>query len=161
MYYIELFENFYKNKIRYLITGGLAVNLYGIPRVTMDVDLLVDLTYENVKNLNNVLKKLNYASIYPDIKSFSCENIDYWIKYRNMVAFSFKNLNEHFKQIDILLEPSKNFKFYWRKKEIRKINNIEIYLVSIDDLIEMKKKSNRIQDKKDIEFLEKIKNGKI
>ncbi len=32
----------------------------------MDVDLLVDLTSENIKNLNNVLKKLNYEPIYPD-----------------------------------------------------------------------------------------------
>ncbi len=158
MYYIELFESLYRNKIKYLIAGGLAINLYGIPRVTMDVDLLVDLNSENINNLNKVLQKLNYEPIYPDMKSFSCENIDYWIKYKNMIAFSFKNVNEPFKQIDILLEPSKDFKFYWNKREIRKINNIEIYLLSIDDLVEMKRKSNRIQDKKDIEFLEKVKN---
>ncbi len=48
----------------------------------------------------------------------------------------------------------KDFKFYWNRREIRKINN----LISIDDLVEMKRKSNRIQDKKDIEFLEKVKN---
>jgi len=46
----------YLNKIRYLLCGGVAVNLYGIPRTTVDLDLIVDLSYENLKNFILTIK---------------------------------------------------------------------------------------------------------
>ncbi len=157
MYYIELFENLFKEKVKYLIVGGLAVNLYGIPRVTMDVDLIISLKMENLDKLRKVLLELNYKSIYPDIDFIVPRLIDNWIKERNMFAFSFKNFNEPYKQIDILLPFSKDFNYYWENRVERKINNITIYLISKNDLIKIKEKSQRIQDKKDLELLKKIK----
>ncbi|PMP95451.1 MAG: hypothetical protein C0169_05450, partial [Thermodesulfobacterium geofontis] len=47
----------YLNKIRYLLCGGLAVNLYGIPRTTVDLDLIIDLSHENLKNFILTMKK--------------------------------------------------------------------------------------------------------
>ena len=41
MDYFKLFEALYLAKIKYLVCGGLAVNIYGIPRMTADVDLLI------------------------------------------------------------------------------------------------------------------------
>ncbi len=161
MYYFELFEAFYNKNIKYLISGGLAVNLYGIPRVTMDVDLIIDLEEKNVHKINAVFKELNYMPIYPGVNIFSVNKIDYWIKEKNMIAFSFKNKNEPYKQVDILLPFSKNFEKFWINKEIRTINSIEIYLISKNDLIKIKNNSNRLQDKKDVELLKKVKNGKI
>mgnify|MGYP001589470130 FL=1 len=37
MYYFEILEGLYKSKVRYLVVGGLSVNLYGVPRVTQDL----------------------------------------------------------------------------------------------------------------------------
>lgn len=41
MYYFEVLGGLYKNKVRYLIVGGLAVNLSGVPRVTQDIDIII------------------------------------------------------------------------------------------------------------------------
>ncbi len=41
MYYFDELGEFYKKKVDYLVVGGLAVNLYGIPRVTQDIDILI------------------------------------------------------------------------------------------------------------------------
>lgn len=49
MFYLEVFESFSKNSIRYLIVGGLAVNLHGVPRTTQDIDLIVDPDKDNLK----------------------------------------------------------------------------------------------------------------
>ena len=47
MEYEKLFDCFYNNKVRYVICGGLAVNIYGIPRMTADIDLIIDFSAEN------------------------------------------------------------------------------------------------------------------
>jgi hypothetical protein len=41
MYYLDLFRTLNERNVRYLVVGGLAVNLYGVPRVTQDVDDLI------------------------------------------------------------------------------------------------------------------------
>lgn len=35
MFYLELFQKLEAEKIRYMLVGGLAMNLHGIPRATM------------------------------------------------------------------------------------------------------------------------------
>ena len=158
MYYFEIFKEFYRERIKYLITGGLAVNLYGIPRMTMDVDLMVDLNDENLEKLNLVLNRLNYKPIYSGIEKLEKKMIISFIENKNMIAFSFKNFSEPFKQLDILLPYSLDFNKYWINREIRKVDNIEIYLISLEDLIKIKESSNRAIDKSDIQLLKKIKN---
>jgi hypothetical protein len=37
----HIFEEFKKQKIDYLILGGLAVNLHGVPRMTYDIDIMI------------------------------------------------------------------------------------------------------------------------
>ncbi|HHT9137014.1 MAG TPA: hypothetical protein ACFYEK_07195 [Candidatus Wunengus sp. YC60] len=46
MYYFEILEGLYKSKARYLIVGGLSVNLYGVPRVTQDIDVVIAMSKE-------------------------------------------------------------------------------------------------------------------
>jgi len=54
MYQLQsLFKSLADNKVKYLLCGGLAVNLYGIPRMTADVDLLIDWEKENIEKFEN------------------------------------------------------------------------------------------------------------
>src|SRR5713101_1184841 len=48
MFYIELFRALEEEKVRYLLVGGLAVNLHGIARFTADVDIMLALDAENL-----------------------------------------------------------------------------------------------------------------
>jgi predicted nucleotidyltransferase len=41
MFYLELFREMQRNEVRYLLVGGVAVNLHGAERMTMDVDLMI------------------------------------------------------------------------------------------------------------------------
>jgi len=47
----QLFMTSYIKKVRYLLAGGIAVNLYGIERATADIDIIVDLEDDNLKFL--------------------------------------------------------------------------------------------------------------
>ena len=86
MNYAELFKLLYENNIRYMICGGLALNIYGIPRMTIDVDLLLDLTKENIDAFQKTLDKLKYKPRLPlDLKKLSGKNVrEDYIKNKNL-----------------------------------------------------------------------------
>jgi len=53
MNYYEIFKRFNELKIDYLIVGGLAVNLHGVPRMTYDIDAIyVKISEEKLPVIN-------------------------------------------------------------------------------------------------------------
>ncbi len=44
--------------VKYALIGGLAINYYGYPRATQDIDFLVDPSEENVMKIRNALSFL-------------------------------------------------------------------------------------------------------
>ncbi|MDD3625786.1 MAG: hypothetical protein PHV06_00560 [bacterium] len=41
MIYFDVLSGLYQKNIKYLMVGGMSVNLYGIPRVTQDLDIII------------------------------------------------------------------------------------------------------------------------
>jgi len=158
MDYIQLFKELYQQKVSYLICGGLAVNIYGIPRMTADIDLLVDLTAENIEKFDEVMKSLNYQPVLPiKIQSVVDEkDRKEMIQHKNLIAFSFYNPANNIMNVDVLIDTPFLFNELWENKVTRKADETELYLVSVDDLIKMKEYANRVQDKQDIIFLKKF-----
>lgn len=55
-------------KIDYIITGGIAVSLWGKPRHTADVDIVVEIdSIESIKDLIKDLKEI-FPKSYPDVE---------------------------------------------------------------------------------------------
>lgn len=160
MYYFEILEAFYKNKVRYLIVGGLAVNLYGVPRMTQDIDLIISTKKQNILKINATLKDLGYIPRLPvDPKDLAdSAKVRDWIENKNLKAFSFYHKKENFKVIDILLVHPLQFEESFKNKTVKKAKDVEIYLASLSDLIKTKEFSGRMQDSSDIKMLKKIRN---
>jgi hypothetical protein len=58
---VEIASILDKNKIPYLITGGMAVFVWGRPRFTADIDLVVELSINKLDVLEKALKSLDEA----------------------------------------------------------------------------------------------------
>lgn len=58
----ELLEGLTKNNIDYMLIGGLAIDLCGFSRATMDMDILVEASKENIKRLLNCLESFGGGS---------------------------------------------------------------------------------------------------
>jgi Nucleotidyl transferase of unknown function (DUF2204) len=56
---VEIASILDKNKIPYLITGGMAVFVWGRPRFTADIDLIVELSVDKLIVLEKALKSLD------------------------------------------------------------------------------------------------------
>ncbi len=158
MEYIELFKKLEQQRIHYLICGGLAVNIYGIPRMTADIDLLLDFTDENVDNFENAIKVLMYQSRIPvSLKTFvNKKERQQAVKDKNFFAYSYFNSRSNYMSLDVLMDVPLIFEEMWNKKESRQVDGILVNLVSVEDLIKLKQYANRKQDIDDVILLSKL-----
>jgi len=158
MYYFELLKEFHTSGIKYMIAGGLSVNLHGIPRVTQDIDIIISLDRDNIILTTSLLKKLGYIPTLPvnpeDLADESTRET--WIREKNLIAFSFHHKADNFRVVDIVLVHPLDFNTAYANRTVKTVKDFSINLVSIDDLIKMKKASGRNQDLSDIELLNKL-----
>lgn len=159
MFYIDILKSLYDNKIEYLIVGGVAVNLHGVPRATFDFDLVISTDKSNILSLIKVLGEGNYIPSLPEdpIQLADPKKVEYWIKEKNLIAFSFYNEKHSHQVVDIIIKHPLDFQEAFKRKLTKPIDDFELYLASIEDIIIMKTESARPKDMKDIEFLNKAK----
>ncbi len=156
--YEEILMAFQEQKVKYVLVGGIAVNLLGSMRSTADLDILVEMSDDNLKKIVTIMKKHGYRVKQPiDPMKIADKKIrEDWIKNKNMKAFNFYKEDE-LKEVDIIIESPVSFEEA-RKKPIHiKIGDLILPVISINKLIKMKKTTGRTIDKLDIEELQKIK----
>jgi len=159
MIYEDIFRKLYEEGVRYLVVGGMAVNLYGYARMTVDLDIMVDLNEENLKKLMKAMERLNCQPKVPvkPIEFTSSKKREKWIRGKVAIVFTFIDLKDPIKHIDIFLKNPIDFEKAHQSRNDIYIKGIPICLPSIDDLIEMKELSGRARDLEDIHHLKRIK----
>jgi hypothetical protein len=65
MFYVELFKQLDADHVRYMVVGGLAMNLLGVPRSTMDIDLVLALDDANLRQFLATAKCLSLRPVAP------------------------------------------------------------------------------------------------
>lgn len=158
MLYDQIFRSFQDLKLRYLVVGGIAVNLHGFTRATYDLDILIDMDDANVAKFIRVIQKLAWKPKIPvPLTAFADPaQRKAWIQEKKMIVFAVYNPKQEMEHLDVLLNFSRDFeKFYKGKKNVT-AQGIEIPLLSIPDLITLKKKAGRDRDQIDIRALQEI-----
>ncbi|MDD3897223.1 MAG: nucleotidyl transferase AbiEii/AbiGii toxin family protein [Candidatus Peribacteraceae bacterium] len=157
--YEPLLHAFAKNRIHYLIVGGVAVNLHGYPRFTNDLDILLALDQENLKKMAELMDRMGYQQRLPvSIQELSDERkARIFIKEKDLTAYSF--IHDKYPQfnVDVLVAQSIDFEKFAVHTMRAEIWGIDVPVVSIDDLIAMKKHSDREKDIQDIVALLELK----
>lgn len=144
---INIWEKLKDNNVRYLTVGGLAVNIYGYTRNTGDIDILIDDTAENRKNLRRAFSQIGIGD-FPQIETmqFLPGFTDFTIAYglRLDVMTSIKGLENI--PFDELLNIA----------TIVNLQQTQVYFLDYDNLIKSKSATNRPKDQLDIEELDKL-----
>lgn len=158
MEFIDLLKNIEHSHIRYLVVGGIAVNLHGIERATKDLDLVV---YLERKNLIRFLDLMTHLGFRPKVPVKAVEFADpkkrnEWIKNKNMIVFSFYHERDLMKVIDVFVYHPLPFGPMYKKRELIPLGDCKIPVISIPDLIKLKNKAGRLQDRSDIRALKEV-----
>lgn len=147
-----------EHDVQYLIVGGLAMNLHGIPRITGHLDLFVDLEPDNMRRFLDTVAALDCGPKPPidqDILLCSIKRAEL-VNDEKLRVCTFMSLSAPAMEIDIRLDPPDEFrKVYKRKKEVPFGEEL-IPVLSIDDMIRWKSGSKRRQDVYDIEALRAV-----
>jgi predicted nucleotidyltransferase len=158
IFYEEILRAFQKQRVKYVLVGGIAVNLLGLMRSTADLDILVEMNDNNLKKIVKILKSRGYRVKQPvdPMGIADRKTRQDWIKNKHLKVFNFYK-DDELKEVDIIIESPISFEEA-RKTVLRiKVDDLMLPVISIDKLIKMKSKTRRAVDKLDIEELKKIK----
>jgi len=149
----RLIQALEKRKVDYAIAGGYAVALHGAIRGTVDIDLVLRLSKKNLLTAEAALVDLGLQSRLPLRASEVFDFREEYIRNKNLITWNFINLNNPVASVDIIITED------LRKMKVKRIlvGDQILRVVSIEDLIKMKKKSKRPQDLEDIKALRWLK----
>ncbi len=156
--YLPLFEALNDAGVRYVVVGGLATVMHGYARLTMDVDLMVDLAPEAAARAMHTLESLGFKPRTPvPATQFADEaKRKEWIEQKGMTVFSLYSTANPMLTVDVFVQHLIPFVELRSRAERVVIDGVPVYICSIDDLILLKQKAGRPQDLIDIEKLRRI-----
>jgi hypothetical protein len=149
--YRAIFKTFEKYRLKYLLMGGVALVLYGSPRSTFDIDIIIEKQNQEIEKLLQIIKDLHFMPRQPTLT-----NIQAFKKLKGAKCITYSSRKGNM-QIDIFLKTKKQFDKLYKNKNTITAWNIKINLASLDDIKKMKKKAARDIDKLDIKFINAIK----
>jgi hypothetical protein len=157
--YRKIFGALNDAQVQYVIVGGVAMNLLGYPRFTGDIDILLALDPGNLKRMGALMATLGYERRVPvRVEELGDEqNVLRLMKEKNLIAYTFANPDAPLFSIDVIVGESLHFATFQQRASVLKVWDILLPVVSVDDLIEMKRKTTRKKDADDVQNLLELK----
>ncbi len=135
-----VFASLQKNNVHYLVIGGIAAVLYGVPQATFDLDILIEATPENAQNLLNAFLDANLGTAS-------------MITADELLAHEITVFRDRVR-IDVqTLTPGIDFDYAWKNRSEMDYQDQLMYVVSKEDLIASKKAAGRVVDREDVRLL--------
>jgi hypothetical protein len=156
--FLRIFEVLERSGARYLVVGGVAVVLHGHPRFTADLDLVVGLDRDNALAAVRALASLGYKPRAPvPAEDFADSEIrKMWREEKGLTVFSMWSSEFPATEIDLFVdEPFPFDAAYARGVEVE-LGTTRTVVVSLEDLIVLKRQVGRPVDLEDVAALEAI-----
>jgi hypothetical protein len=141
--FIRICNAFNRYEVKYVVIGGFAVIMHGLPRTTEDIDLFIEGSDENIKRLKTALKAL-YDD--PSIEEITSKDIEEYAVIR------YGTPNDFYIDFIARLGDEISFEDVWKDVVFFEIDKTEIPVCGLEMLIKMKK-TVRDRDLRDLRFL--------
>ncbi len=153
-----LFKGLNEAGVRYVLVGGLAVVLHGHARLTVDVDLIVDLDEDQAARAIDALVAIGMRPRAPvNPRDFADRSVrEAWIRDRGVQVFSMIDPSNPMRVVDLFVSQPVPFEALWSRSVVLGLRETTVRVASIPDLIHMKRLSGRPIDLQDVERLEDI-----
>lgn len=143
--FMDVFDALAEEKVEYVLVGGFAVILHGLPRVTQDVDIFIKPDSENVQRLRSALERVFHDRSIDEITLEAL--IEYpVVRYGSPDGF----------YIDIITHLGDAFAFDDIMFDERLIDGHRVRIATAESLYDMKKDTVRPIDKADAQFLRSL-----
>lgn len=140
----ELFRLLKSHGVEFVVFGAHAISFHSRPRMTEAIDLFLSRTEDNANRLSSALEEFGLGIGLDGAKRFA--ELD-----RQMIVLGHPPV-----RVDLLnFAGTRAFETVWDNRVSGKLDGVEVWFASKDDLIEMKQVSGRPQDLADLERLMK------
>lgn len=137
-----LFAALERHRARYLVIGGFAANIYGVPRFTYDVDLFIENSPENIATVLDALIELG-----SDLAQIAKATGGHLVTILEIDDLPVKT--------DLLVNvPGLTWEAAWQNRVLQTYKDQQFYTVARADLIRAKRAAGRFQDLEDVKALE-------
>lgn len=139
----DVFASFHANNVKYIVIGGIAAIVHGVPRATFDLDILIEATEENASRLLTALEEvgLGTASL---------------ISPAELAQHEITIFNDRVRVDVQTFTPGLDFKTGWKNKQTIDYQGQPFYVVNKEDLIASKRAAGRPVDLADVDALESL-----
>ena len=137
----DVFKSLENREVKYLVIGGIAAILHGVPRATFDLDIIIEANSVNAQKLLDAFLDANLATA--DLITVE------------KLLDSEITIFEDRVRIDVQTStPGIQFTEAWKNREIMKYHGQKFSVISRDDLISSKIAAGRSVDLEDVRILE-------
>ena len=136
----DVFASFQKHDVRYVVIGGIAAVLHGVPRATFDLDILIEKTLNNAERLLDSLLEANLGTAS-------------LISAEELLAHKITVFQDRVRLDVQTTTPGLVFEEAWKNREVVNYRGQVIFIVSKSDLIASKKASGLEVDLEDVRLL--------
>lgn len=113
-----------KANIPYMLTGSFAANFYAVPRMTRDIDIIIEIDQSDINKIVHIFQN------------------DFYLEKDSIIeALEFQNMfniihNDSAYKVDFIIRKNSPYRLteFNRRKQIL-LNNIPIWIVTLEDLI--------------------------
>jgi hypothetical protein len=147
-------------EVEFVVGGGVAAVLHGVERVTLDIDLALNMDPTNVEKFLHAIHGLGLRPRVPvparDL--MSREAVQRLIAEKGALVFSFLDFDRPLRHVDIFLQDNLSFGELSRDAREVVIENRNIKIIGIAKLLEIKRAISPLRDKDliDIKELERL-----
>lgn len=144
--------------VRYVVVGGSAVVLQGHPRMTLDLDLVVDLAGAQARAAITALTSVGLLPRLPvAAEQFADPDLRrHWHDNRNMLVFSLYDPATPLREVDLFVEEPLPFEELYAEADVVDLGGAPVRVASVPHLIQMKAAAGRPTDLQDVAVLREI-----
>lgn len=136
-------------QVDFVIAGGVACVLQGVERFTLDLDIAVNLTPKNLSRFLSVMKTQGLVPrvpvqpeslIDPEVRKMMIEE-------KNALVFTFIDLNDPRRHVDLFLRDDLSFDRLNAKVDKVSLDGREVKVTSVEKLLQIKQSIDPLRDK--------------
>ncbi len=137
----DVFRSFQQHDVKYVVIGGIASILHGVPRATFDLDILIEATPDNTRRLLDALLDAGLGTAaLTTVDDLLANEITI---FRDRVRLDVRTST-----------PGVSFIDAWRNRKTVTYQAQEFFILSKSDLIASKRAAGRDVDMEDVRLLE-------
>lgn len=143
--FLKVLKAFEERGVDYILIGGFAIALHGLPRFTVDMDFFIKMSNENIEKLRMALFE---AFKDEDIQEITFQELKKYpvIRYGTPDGF----------HIDIMAQLGELAGYDDLKYEVKEIEGEKIRVATPESLLRLKENTVRPEDRGDVAFLREL-----